>query len=44
MNVKLIDSLLIDNDIFNFKPDYNTKNTEFIDLFYIATIEIGSEI
>lgn len=44
MDVKLLVSLLMENDILSFKPGHGNKNTEFTDLFYGGTVEITSYI
>ena len=44
MDVKLVVSFLIEDDIFSFKPGRGTKNTEFTDLFFTGTGKIASGI
>lgn len=44
MDLKPIDSLVIDNKVLSFKPGYNNQNTGFIDLFYDGIIEIALSI
>ncbi len=44
IDVKLIVSLRIEDDVFSFKPGCTNKNTKFTDLFYNGTAEIASGI
>lgn len=42
--MKLIVSLLIEDNVFSFKTGHGNENTEFTDLFYDGTVEIASSI
>ena len=44
MNLKLVVSFLMVNNVFSFKPGCGIKNTKFTDFFYTKTTEIASGI
>ena len=44
MNVKLVISFLMEDNIFSFKLVCNTKNIKFRDFSYIKTVEIAFSI
>lgn len=42
IDIELIISLLIEDNVFKPQPGHGIKNIKFTDLFYIETIEITS--